>query len=596
MNGCAKALLTTLALTAGVVALAGEELPVASAESMDALMSAWVRAYTAAHPASPARVARRARFSADLLDALARGEVQVAPFARELFPSEQARFRELTGEGPVLVPVATGSRATKGGTHAIVIFVNVRNPIARLSLAQLREVFAADGAITTWGQLGLTGEWADRRIQLHGMRGRRESGNPPGIVNYLESRLLAGRRWRPDLHEYADQPGVQSLEQIVRAVAADPAGLGYSGFAYAVPGAKPVALAETEAGPWYAGTSEDIAQRRYPLTRTVYLATGARPTREAREFVALARSAAGQRAIAGDRSGFFPLPVGPAPGTSYLTSDGAVAIVGYNDMAEMLDAVTRRFEEIYPGVRFALRLEGTRTAPPALARGESALAPMGAEFSPAELAAYRAAGHGEPRMFRIAHASLRTTALSGPLAIFVPRDSPIRHLSLADLAEIFSGQSTRGLQPYGLAPATALGRFMQARGLGGADLGPQVRVFAQSRDVVRAVAADPRGIGFAAAVAAQPGVRALPLAERPGDPPVELTEATVQAGLYPLDRFLLIYARDPLDPLVRAYLDLVLSPEGQGLIGAGKLGYLPLNAVELATERTKLGPEPVGDP
>jgi phosphate transport system substrate-binding protein len=69
---------------------------------------------------------------------------------------------------------------------------------------------------------------------------------------------------------------------------------------------------------------------------------------------------------------------------------------------------------------------------------------------------------------------------------------------------------------------------------------------------------------------------------------VALTEENLRAGAYPLDRFLLIYARQPLDPLVREYLRFVLSPEGQGVIARGSLGYLPLNDAELAAERAKL--------
>ena len=111
--------------------------------------------------------------------------------------------------------------------------------------------------------------------------------------------------------------------------------------------------------------------------------------------------------------------------------------------------------------------------------------------------------------------------------------------------------------------------------------------FAQSRDVVTAVAADPQAIGFAAAMRSVPGVKMLALARASGVP-VEPTEDSIRAGTYPLDRFLLIYARLPLEPWVREYLRFGLSREGQELIARGTLGYLPLNAAELAAERAKL--------
>jgi phosphate transport system substrate-binding protein len=288
-----------------------------------------------------------------------------------------------------LVPVAIGSRATKGGTHAIVMFVNERNPITRLSLAQLREVWARDGHITTWGQLGLTGEWAARPITLHGMRVRRATGNPPGIVNFLEQRLLTGRAWRENVKEYADVPGgAQALEQIVRAVAADETAIGYSGFAYAVLGAKTVPLAETDTDRAFMGTADEIAREDYPLTRRIYLCLGPDPDGIAGEFVRSVLSPAGQQLIGADAQGFFPLPPAaitqaldllPRPTTAldslpaftpqpvefphaapYVTAAGAIAIVGYNDMQGIMTALDVRFAAAHPEFRFALTLKGTR--------------------------------------------------------------------------------------------------------------------------------------------------------------------------------------------------------------------------------------------
>ena len=623
-------------------------------------MQAWTAGFTALHPDTAARVTLHAKFSADFVEPLARGAVQVAPFARELFAAERTRFAGLAGAAPLVVPVATGSRDTKGGTHALVIFVNEKNPLAHLAMTQLRELWARDGHITTWGQLGLTGDWAARKITLHGMRVRRETGNPPGIVNYLESRLLAGRAWRDDVHEYTDIPGgAQSLEQIVRAVAADESAIGYSGFAYAVPGAKAIALAEGDGGPYYAGTADGIARGDYPLTRTLYLCAGPSPDEVTGAFLQYALSPEGQRAISADAQKFFPLgerqrrqssalvilsraknpvpyanPDGsfarlrmtgdvtnqgvsalkPSPkvtvgaqvaddanmpayepqplafprGASYVTPAGAITIVGYNDMQGMMEALDARFSALHPGFTFALSLKGTKTAPPALARGESAFAPMGAEFTPDQMADYLAVTGGPPLVFRIAHDSVGDKALSGPLAIIVHQDNPLASLTLAEVADIFSGRSTRGLHPGGLKPELALGIFLRERTGLGAAFGPGFKGFVQSSEVVGWVAGDPLAIGFAAVNRVKPGVKVLAIAPDAATAPVALTAENVRAGRYPLDRFLLIYAKPPLDSFVREYLRFVLSREGQAIIATDVLGYLPLNAKEAAAELTKL--------
>ncbi len=575
--------IAALALVAGACFLPATEVASASAESMEGLMAAWTRDFSAAHPDTPARVTLRAKFSADFVVPLARGEVQVAAFARELFPAELAQFSALAGGAPRLVPVATGSRATKGGTHAIVFFVHEKNPLMRLSLGQLREVYARDGHLTTWGQLGLTGEWAGRRISAHGMLTRRETGNPPGIVNFLEARLLAGRGWRADVQEHADTPGgAQALEQIVRAVAADEGAIGYSGLAYAVPGVKALELGETDAGPFFAGTEAEIAQRDYPLTRTIYLAVGPAPDEATGAFLRHVLSPAGQGVIAADAQKFFPL-------TRYLTADGAISVVGYNDMQEMIQGLTDRFAAEHPGFKFALTLKGTRTGPPALAQGTTAFALAGAEFSPPELADYRAATGTDPLLFRVAHCSLDPKALSGPLAIFVHENSPLESLTLAEVAGIFAGRDPRGLQPCGLDAQLALALCLRDRVPGIPAFAADFKGFRQSADVVRFVAEHPNAIGFAAAMRSVPGVKILAVVPAAGGEPVTLNEANLRAGRYPLDRFLLIHARQPLEPWIREFLGFVLSPEGQGIIARGTLGYLPLNVDEAAAERTKLG-------
>src|SRR5205823_5648573 len=159
------------------------------------------------------------------------------------------------GAPPRLIEVAGGSHATKGGTHAIAIFAHASNPISRLTLDQLKEILTQDGRVRTWGDLGLGGEWAERPIRAYGMLRRRATGNPPGIVNYFEQRVLVGAAWRDDLREQVDTAEAQALQHIVRRVTEEPGAIGFSGFGYGQPGAKTLALADTSAGPFFAGTA-----------------------------------------------------------------------------------------------------------------------------------------------------------------------------------------------------------------------------------------------------------------------------------------------------------------------------------------------------
>ncbi len=269
----------------------------------------------------------------------------------------------------------------------------------------------------------------------------------------------------------------------------------------------------------------------------------------------------------------------------FITSGGAIAVVGYNDMRDMLEAMVSLFVAAHPKARFELDLRGTRFAPAALAAGTSAFAPMGGEFTPQQLESYRAVARADPLLFRVAHASLSPRALSGPLAIFVHPDNPLTSLTLTQAAQAFTGQAARWgalgatgawadrpIHPYGLKPETVLGIFAKQKVLGGREFGKAFAGFPQSADVVEKVCNDTSGAGFAAANRRSPSVRALALAPRAQDEPVAPTAENIAGGRYPLDRFLLIYARRPLLPLVREFLRLVLSREGQEVVAASPQG------------------------
>jgi phosphate transport system substrate-binding protein len=285
---------------------------------------------------------------------------------------------------------------------------------------------------------------------------------------------------------------------------------------------------------------------------------------------------------------------------SYVSADGAIVVVGYNDMRDMLEALVPLFAAAHPDIRIRLDLPGTRFAPAALARGESALAPMGAEFTPTQLAEYRATVGADPLEFRVAHASLDPRALSGPLAVFVHRDNPLASVTVDQLRGIYAGETSRwgelGLDgawaertvhSYGVERGTPLALSFQRNAMEGAAFGEGMTGFPQSSDVVQKVASDPAAIGFAAAMRAVPGVRVVPIAPR-GGAAAALTEANLMAGRYPLDRFLLVYVRAPLSPVAREFLRLMLSREGQAAIAASPQRYLPLSAPEAALERAKL--------
>lgn len=293
----------------------------------------------------------------------------------------------------------------------------------------------------------------------------------------------------------------------------------------------------------------------------------------------------------------------PAADARYLTPDGAVRIVGYNDMRGMIARWDALYAARHPGVRFAPDLPATRAAPPALISAASALAPMGAAMAPADLLRFRERWGAEPLAVKVAHDSLDRHALSGPLGVVVARGNPLASLTLAQIAALFATDgrirtwgdlglegawADRPIHRVGLRPETPLAKELQAKAFADRRQAAGVAVFGHSTEVVAAVARDPLAIGFASLNAATPAVRILPLARPAGRAPVAPTRATLRSGAYPLDRTLLIYARRPLDPFVRAYLELVLSCEGQAAVAEDPMGYIPLTPAEQRAGRAAL--------
>ena len=279
----------------------------------------------------------------------------------------------------------------------------------------------------------------------------------------------------------------------------------------------------------------------------------------------------------------------------YVNPDGSIAIVGYNDMDDLIARWDPLVEASHPGIRFKPDLPSTRSAPPALARGASLLAPMGAEMSEDQLAPFIAADGRPPVAVRVAHASVSPRAKSGPIAVFVNASNPLSSLTVGEVARIFSGGAAVPGSPsraYANDPDTPLAQFMVNSAFSGRAISPGVKTFHQSRDVVAAVAADPDGIGFASANALTPSVRALAIARAPGERPVPCDAASVGAGHYPFDRFLLIYLRHPrgktLDPLAVDYVRLVLSARGQAEVARSRQEYLPLTPAEASEEEARI--------
>jgi len=131
--------------------------------------------------------------------------------------------------------------------------------------------------IRTWGQLGLTGEWADKQINTYGYANT-------GMAKFFELKVFkGGEKWNPNYREYVES-GTRMVSEgeigqtggsqhMLAELSKDKYGIGWSGIAHArnFTQLKPVALATSDAGPYVSPTKETIQNRMYPLTRCIFM-------------------------------------------------------------------------------------------------------------------------------------------------------------------------------------------------------------------------------------------------------------------------------------------------------------------------------------
>src|SRR5258708_24754148 len=291
--------------------LSGELVSIDS-EWMDDLMKAWIEGFTKLYPTVSIKSLTRETVGAMGVEpALTEGRIQLAPVSRELMPFEIERFKKKFGYEPLAIRVALGSYRAPDRVRAITFYVNESNPIKELTLPQLDAIYCSTRRrgykedVITWGQLGLTGEWADRELLPVGLQ------QPEGTGNFLRLRICLDGEFKKGFHELKPGQPVKGLDRIVKIVSANPSAIGYAGFGNGKPGAKTVAIAETEGGRYFTGTFAEVTSASYPLTRFVHIYVNRVPGTPldltVKEFLKYILSREGQQAV--EKEGILlPLP------------------------------------------------------------------------------------------------------------------------------------------------------------------------------------------------------------------------------------------------------------------------------------------------
>jgi phosphate transport system substrate-binding protein len=257
---------------------------VVGSDTLSPIVNLWFGGFQKSHPGVTCKSTAEGSTAGVL--ALLEGETLIATMSREMSKSEVVAFQGKYGYPPTRLVIAV---------DALVVFVHTMNPIQSFSMEQLDAMYSTTrkqggkDPLTTWGALGLAGDWTTRRITLCG-----RDENSGARVFFRDKVLLKG-----DF-----RPGVSNLDDassIIEAVSLSPGGVGYASIADVSSLVRAVPILSAS-GTKVLPTPDTILKSDYPLTYFLYLYVNKAPGKALPPatfaFLTYALSKEGQSAVA----------------------------------------------------------------------------------------------------------------------------------------------------------------------------------------------------------------------------------------------------------------------------------------------------------
>ncbi len=262
-------------------------------DTLNNVMALWAEGFKKEYPSVKIEVEGKGSGTAP--PALIGGTAQFGPMSRPMKSGEIDDFEKKYGYKPAALRVAV---------DALAVFVNKDNPIKCLSIAQIDAMFSktrkrgGKADIKTWGDLGLTGEWASKPISLYG----RNSAS--GTYGYFKEAAMGDGDFKDSVKE---QPGSSA---VVQGIASDKYAIGYSGVGYKTADVRIVPLSSKDGGTCFDASADNAYAGDYPITRFIYMYMNAKPGTKVdplrAEFSKYVLSKQGQMGVIKD--GFYPIP------------------------------------------------------------------------------------------------------------------------------------------------------------------------------------------------------------------------------------------------------------------------------------------------
>jgi phosphate transport system substrate-binding protein len=286
---------------------------VEGSDTMVNLAQAWAEEYKKIRPDVSVQISGGG--SGVGIASLVDGVADMANTSRRMRPREIARAEYNMGRTPVEHVL---------GLDALAIYVHRSNPIETISLEELADIYADDGEIVRWSQLGVRnpGCRTDEIIRIS-----RQSNS--GTYHYFRDAILNDRDFKLGS---IDQSG---SKDVVALVSRTPCSIGYSGMGYATDDVKWLKVAVEKGQEGVAPSVESLTDGSYPISRPLLIYTLGEPTGTLKEFFDWIYSEVGQQIVLD--LGYVPIALPGADSAETAESGAADADGAGTDSDEPSD-------------------------------------------------------------------------------------------------------------------------------------------------------------------------------------------------------------------------------------------------------------------
>ncbi len=288
---------------------------------------------------------------------------------------------------------------------------------------------------------------------------------------------------------------------------------------------------------------------------------------------------------------FFSITANAAEAPQPLTpAAGYLSFTGSDALANLMTYWTQAFAEQNPSITVTIADPGGISGIDALINGSADMVLISSRLSDKEIQEF------EQRYGYGVH--VIPVAMDAE-AVYVNGLNPLKSITLQDLDAVYSstyrcneeksiktwGQlgvsgelSKKSIAIYGLTVDTGATSLFRQKALCGGDFSKDFQALVGPEAVEDALISDISGIGFSSNAMHSEGTHTLAIAAKKSSRAIAPTLDAIRSGLYPMSRTLGIAVNKPgnqaFSPALQAFIDFVLSQEGQSVVN--EAGYVSL--------------------